>query len=147
MLFFSGEKAGCFPCHGGWNFSGSVRYEGGPAVEPEFHNAGLCEKYAAPNTGLERHTGNPQDAGKFRAPTLRNVAVTALYMHDGSIASLEEAIPHYTKGGRAAANPNESTILRLFRLTAEEQAELIRFLRSLTDEELLKDPRWSDPWQ
>lgn len=131
----------------GWNFSGSVRYEGGPAVEPEFHNTGLYEKYAAPNTGLERHTGNPQDAGKFRAPTLRNIAVTAPYMHDGSIASLEEAIQHYTKGGRAAANPNKSTILRLFRLTAEEKADLIEFLRSLTDGELLKDPRWSDPWQ
>lgn len=68
-------------------------------------------------------------------------------MHDGSIASLEEAIQHYTKGGRAVANPNKSTILRLFRLTAEEKADLIEFLRSLTDEELLKDSRWSDPWQ
>ncbi len=147
VLFFSGENAGCFQCHGGWNFSGPVRWEGGPAVEPEFHNTGLYEKYPAPNTGLKRQTGNPLDAGKFRAPTLRNIAVTAPYMHDGSIATLEEAIEHYAKGGRAAASPNKSTILRPFRLTAAEKADLIEFLRSLTDEELLRDPRWSNPWR
>lgn len=147
LLFFSGEKAGCFQCHGGWNFSGPLRFEGGPAVEPEFHNTGLYERYPAPNTGLERHTGDARDAGKFRAPTLRNIALTAPYMHDGSVATLEEAIEHYSKGGRAAANRNKSPILRPFRLTAEEKADLIEFLRSLTDEELLKDPRWSSPWR
>lgn len=147
LLFFSGEKAGCFQCHGGWNFSGPIRFEGGPAIESEFHNTGLYERYPVPNTGLERHTGQLQDAGKFRAPTLRNIAVTAPYMHDGSVATLAEAIEHYAKGGRAPRNPNKSTILRPFRLTAEEKADLIEFLRSLTDEELLEDPRWSDPWR
>lgn len=146
-LFFSGEKAGCFQCHGGWNFSGPVRYEGGPAVQAEFHNTGLYDIYRDPNTGLRRHTGNPADSGKFRAPTLRNIALTAPYMHDGSIATLEGVIDHYASGGRSPRAANKSSILRPLSLTREERSDLIAFLRSLTDEELLRDPRWSDPWR
>lgn len=147
LLYFSGEKAGCFQCHGGWNFSGPLRYEGGPAIAPEFHNTGLYEQYRPPNTGLQRHTASAKDEGKFRTPTLRNIAVTGPYMHDGSVATLDEAIDHYSKGGRAAANPNKTTILRPFSLTKDEKADLLEFLRSLTDQELLRDVRWSNPWQ
>lgn len=146
-LFFSGEKAGCFQCHGGWNFSGPVRYADGPVVEPEFHNTGLYDSYRTPNTGLERHTRKPEDSGKFRAPTLRNIAVTAPYMHDGSVATLEEAVDHYAKGGRARGARNRSSIIRPLSLSPAEKADLIEFLESLTDDELLKDPRWSDPWR
>ncbi len=146
ILFFSGEKAGCFQCHGGWNFSGPVRYADGPPVEAEFHNTGLYYTYRAPNTGLHRHTGKAEDEGRFRAPTLRNIAITGPYMHDGSVATLAEAIEHYSKGGRASAHPAKSSILRPLSLSSSEKADLIEFLRSLTDEELLKDPRWSNPW-
>lgn len=145
-LFFSGEKAGCFQCHGGWNFSGAVRYAGGPPIEAGFHNTGLYDVYRAPNTGLEKHTGKAEDCGKFRVPTLRNIAITAPYMHDGSVATLGAAIEHYAQGGRASANPLKSSILRPFSLSPSDQADLVEFLRSLTDEELLKDPRWSNPW-
>lgn len=145
-IFFSGEKAGCFQCHGGWNFAGPVRHAGRPSTSVEFHNTGLYERYPEPNTGLARHTGNAADAGKFRAPTLRNIAVTAPYMHDGSIATLEEVIEHYAAGGRARTNPNRSSILRPLNLTAGEKADLIAFLHSLTDQEALNDPRWSNPW-
>ena len=145
-IFFSGEKAGCFQCHGGWNFAGPVRHQGRPGIETEFHNTGLYERYPEPNTGLARHTRNPADAGKFRAPTLRNIAVTAPYMHDGSIATLEEAIAHYAAGGRARTNPRRSPILRPLNLTAAEKEDLIAFLHSLTDLEALRDPRWANPW-
>lgn len=145
-IFFSGEKAGCFQCHGGWNFAGPVRHSGRPATETEFHNTGLYELYPEPNTGLARHTGNAADAGKFRAPTMRNIAVTAPYMHDGSIATLEAVIEHYAAGGRAHMNPNRSSILRPLKLTDCEKADLISFLHSLTDREALRDPRWSNPW-
>ncbi len=145
-LFFSGEKAGCFQCHGGWNFSGPVRCAGGPPIEPEFHNTAFYDVYRAPNTGLERHTGKIEDAGKFRAPTLRNIAVTAPYMHDGSIATLEEVVDHYAAGGRASANAAKSRILHPLSLTPADKRDLVEFLRSLTDEELLNDRRWSDPW-
>ena len=87
----------------------------------------------------------PRIIGKFRAPTLRNIALTAPYMHDGSLATLEEVLDHYAAGGKFD-HPNKSRILKPFRLTESEKRDLIEFLRSLTDEELLHDPRWSDPW-
>lgn len=151
IIFFSGEKAGCFQCHGGWNFSGPLRFEGRTDTEIEFHNTALHNldgpgSYAPRNTGIHEHTGRAEDLGRFRAPTLRNIAVTAPYMHDGSLATLEEVIAHYAAGGRAARNAQRSPILRRFRLTPEETADLIAFLNSLTDEALLRDPRWSDPW-
>ena len=79
------------------------------------------------------------------APTLRNIAVTAPYMHDGGIATLDEVLDRYVAGGRTA-NPAKSTGLKPFTLTAGERRDLIAFLESLTDHEALRDPRWSDPW-
>jgi cytochrome c peroxidase len=66
-------------------------------------------------------------------------------MHDGSLATLEEVIDHYAAGGRMD-HPNKSRILRRFALTDGDRRDLVEFLKSLTDEELLRDPRWSDPW-
>lgn len=151
IVFFSGAKGGCFQCHGGLNFSGPLRAEGDHAPDVEFHNTGLYNltmppgAYPGRNTGLHAHTGRPADMGAFRAPTLRNIRVTAPYMHDGSIQTLEEVIAHYEQGGRARS-PYTSTILRPFRLTDQERADLLAFLDSLTDEAALVDPRWSDPW-
>ncbi len=161
LIFFSGQRGGCFTCHGGWNFSGSVVYEGGDFPVPSFRNTGLYNlpgavSYPAVNTGLYRHTGDRADIGRFRVPTLRNIAVTAPYMHDGSIETLEEVIDHYAAGGRTIAagpnagvgrdNPNKDLGVDGFTLTAEEKADLIAFLESLTDEEFLIDPRFSNPW-
>jgi cytochrome c peroxidase len=160
-IFFSGERAGCFQCHGGWNFNGAVAFEGGPRPQPPFLNTGLYNiagnvSYPEPNTGLHRHTGHPEDVGRFRVPTLRNVAVTAPYMHDGSIATLDAVIEHYAAGGRAiyggphagvgSDNPNKTPNVRGFILSPGEKRDLIAFLESLTDEEFLADPRFSDPW-
>jgi cytochrome c peroxidase len=84
LLFFSSERAGCFQCHGGWNFSGPVRVEGHPPELAEFHNTGLYNlpgpiSYPRPNTGLYEHTGDLADVGRFRAPTLRNIGHSALH--------------------------------------------------------------------
>jgi len=144
-LFFSGEKTGCFQCHGGWNFSGAVRYAGGAPIRAEYHNTGLYDVYREPNTGLRKHTGKAEDSGKFRVPTMRNIAVTAPYMHDGSVATLADAIEHYAKGGRASLSPLKNSLVRPLSLSAADKLDLIEFLRSLTDEELLTDPRWSNP--
>jgi cytochrome c peroxidase len=150
LLFFSSERGGCFQCHGGWNFGGRIRVAGGETADREddsshgFFNTGVSV-YAAPNRGLAEQTGKPEDVGKFRPPSLRNIAITAPYMHDGSLATLEDVIDHYAAGGRMN-HPNKSRILRPFRLSAPERADLIEFLRSLTDDALLHDPRWSDPW-
>jgi cytochrome c peroxidase len=145
-LFFSRDKGGCFQCHGGLNFDGGARTMSAAATEPAFHNTGLFLKYAPPNTGLQAHSGRPEDEGKFRAPTLRNIARTAPYMHDGSISTLQDVLDHYAAGGRAP-HPNRSPLLRPFMLTREERADLIAFLDSLTDIDALVDSRWSDPWQ
>jgi cytochrome c peroxidase len=149
IVFSSSERGGCFQCHGGWNFT-TIRFEGSRNREGEgdpqggFFNTGVA-LYAPPNRGLYEQTQRPEDIGKFRAPTLRNIALTAPYMHDGSFATLEAVIDHYSAGGKMD-HPNKSHILRPFRLTDGEKRDLIEFLRSLTDQELLHDPRWSDPW-
>ena len=150
LLFFSSERAGCFQCHAGWNFSGGVRFEGSDEAGREndprggFFNTGVAV-YAAPNRGLYERTQRTGDIGKFRAPSLRNVVLTAPYMHDGSLATLEEVIDHYAAGGRLD-HPNKSRILRPFRVTDGDKRDLVEFLKSLTDQDLLHDARWSDPW-
>jgi cytochrome c peroxidase len=112
QVFFS-ERAGCAACHGGFNFSGPVRYVGGRAVRPSLVANGVTN-------------------GKFRVPTLRNVELTGPYMHDGSIATLDEVIARYV-----AAHKLD--------LTAVERADLAAFLRSLTDASFTTDPRFADP--
>jgi len=168
-LFFS-QPLSCFRCHGSFNFSGAVTFEGpstgsgqgGGRGEVEYHNTGLYNlagafSYPPPNTGIYEFTKKLADVGKFKAPTLRNIAVTAPYMHDGSVATLEDAIAHYAAGGRTVGdgslrgvghdNPNKSPTVRGFTLTPEQRDDLLAFLRSLTDEALLHDPRFASPWK
>lgn len=160
-LFFS-EKSECFHCHGGFNFTGTVDYLGKGLAEVEFHNTGLYNlkgkfSYPEPNVGLYEFTHQEDDIGKFKAPTLRNIALTAPYMHDGSIPTLEEAIEHYRVGGRTIKsgpkagigfdNPNKSEFIKSFDLMPGEKADLLAFLMSLTDRTVVSDPRFSDPWK
>jgi cytochrome c peroxidase len=144
QLFFS-DRLRCAACHGGFNFSGPVRFEGGPSSAPVFHNTGLVDvDGAAPvDRGLFDQTHNVGDRGRFRAPTLRNIAVTAPYMHDGSVPTLEAVIAHYASGGRPGTNP--SRMMRPFTVSPSEIADLIAFLNSLTDETFLASPSFSDP--
>jgi cytochrome c peroxidase len=103
LIFSSSERGGCFQCHGGWTLSGSIRFEASQASQRDedplggFFNTGVTS-YDAPNRGLFEQTHKAEDIGKFRAPTLRNIAVTAPYMHDGSLRTLEEVIDHYAAG-------------------------------------------------
>jgi cytochrome c peroxidase len=147
-LFFS-RRLNCFRCHAGFNLSGAVVYEGSGAPEVRFHNTGLYNEdgrgsYPKPNTGVYRITGRSEDMGKFRAPTLRNIALTAPYMHDGSIPTLDAVIDHYAAGGRARFIDSDARNMKRhsrtdplitgFQLTLEERRQLIRFLQALTDE-------------
>jgi cytochrome c peroxidase len=140
-LFFS-EQTECFHCHGGFNFTETADYVGKGFVEVEFHNTGLYNldaegSYPVPNTGVHAVTEDPEDMGRFKAPSLRNVARTAPYMHDGSLATLEEVIAHYEAGGRTiangsfkgvgAANPRKSSFVKGFTLTPDERRDLIAF--------------------
>jgi cytochrome c peroxidase len=160
-LFFS-ERLECFHCHGGFNFTGTVDYLDKGFAEVEFHNTGLYNlkgkfSYPEPNLGLYLFTNQDEDVGKFKAPTLRNIALTAPYMHDGSVKTLDVVVEHYKSGGRTietgpkagvgAENPNKSEFIKRIDLSEQEQRDLVAFLRSLTDDEFLSDPNLSNPWQ
>ncbi|MEM1023160.1 MAG: MbnH family di-heme enzyme [Myxococcota bacterium] len=160
-LFFS-ERLECHHCHGGFNFSEASVHADSVFDAALFHNTGLYDidglgSYPAPNTGVHEVTGRPGDMGKFRAPTLRNVAVTGPYMHDGSVETLEAVIRIYEAGGRNVEqgrwagdgrfNPLKSGFVPGFDLTAEERRDLLSFLESLTDESFLSNPRFSDPFE
>jgi cytochrome c peroxidase len=154
-LFFS-ERLECFHCHQGFAFTDSVKHKLTAFPEVTFHNTNLYNvdgkgTYPAVDHGLAEFTGKLEDMGRYRSPTLRNIAVTAPYMHDGSIATLSEVIDHYAAGGRASAHgtapsPYQSEFVRGFTLTPQEKADVIAFLESLTDTEFLTDPRFSDPF-
>jgi len=160
-LFFS-ERLECFHCHNGFNFTDSVDHGNKSLGEVSFHNTGLYNldgkgAYPKRNPGAMAITQKASDMGRFRAPTLRNVAVTAPYMHDGSIKTLEEVIDHYAAGGRlieegphagnGAKNPNKSRFIPGFILRPNEKTDLIAFLNSLTDYKFLKDERFADPFE
>ena len=155
-LFF-GEKMECYHCHGGFNFTDNIQHSKLPLAERGFHNTGLFNidgkgAYPKNNPGIKELTGDPDDEGKFRTPSLRNVALTAPYMHDGSIPTLEAVIrEHYAIAGRAAKNgkgpsPMRSSLIAGFEVSPQEVDDLVAFLNSLTDESFIKNPRHSDPW-
>ncbi|MCG6867710.1 MAG: di-heme enzyme [Gammaproteobacteria bacterium] len=159
-LFF-GERLECFHCHGGFNLSQSVDHEGVAFDQTQFNNNGLYNingtgAYPTNNTGIWEFTQKDDDMGRFRAPSLRNIELTAPYMHDGSIATLESAVDHYMRGGRlindgplagdGAQNPFKSSLISGFDLTGQEREDLLNFFRSLTDWEFICDPAFSDPF-
>jgi cytochrome c peroxidase len=159
-LFFS-ERLDCFHCHGGVNFSDSTADVRTRLFQHSFHNTGLYNlhgsgNYPADNMGVFEVTRNPNDIGAFKAPTLRNVAVRAPYMHDGSVKNLDAALDHYSAGGRTIGrgpnagvgrlNPHKDLVIHGFRLSLAQRRDLIAFLQSLTDERFLHDPRFSDPF-
>lgn len=167
-LFFGGtSEAGvddafeCFHCHGGFLFSQSSDDAGQVFDQKFFMNNGLYNldaggSYPPGNEGLFEMTGDPNDKGRFKPPSLRNIAVTAPYMHDGSIETLEEVLDHYARGGRLIEsgpnagdgkdNPNKSAFLNGFVMSEREKQDIIAFLHALTDEDLLTNPAYSDPF-
>lgn len=126
-LFFS-NRLKCGECHGSVNISGPTLFAGATRSDPDalFHDTGVAAEPA-----------------KFRAPTLRNIAVTAPYMHDGSIATLKEVVAHYAAGGRHARPKSDK--VRGFAISPAETDDLVAFLRSLTDEKFLSNPDFSNP--
>jgi cytochrome c peroxidase len=159
VLFFN-QHLSCFRCHGGFNFSDATVSERNGARRVDFHNTGLYGlsgllSYPPPNVGIYEYTKAPADVGKFKAPTLRNIALTAPYMHDGSIPTLEGVLDHYAAGGRAIIsgphagkgrdNPNKDPLIGGFELSRQDRDDLIAFLLSLTDDAALHDPQFADP--
>jgi cytochrome c peroxidase len=158
-LFFS-DRARCSACHGGNTFAEPGRYRGTP-VASTFHNIGLYDvdgagAYPSTTRGLFDRTGVASDMGRFRTPSLRNVEVTQPYMHDGSVATLAEVIEIKAAGGRwdptrpqdgdGRANPYKSPLMTPLDLTNSEKADLLAFLRTLTDQAFLTNPAFSNPF-
>ena len=112
------NKLYCVSCHSGFNFSNG-----------EIVNNGLYEKYE--DVGKMRVSLKEIDNGCFKVPTLRNIALTAPYMHDGSIQTLEEVINHYMLGGNS--HPNKHPFIKPFSLDNSDRKNLVLFLKSLSD--------------
>lgn len=143
IFFGQVGNATCFVCHATDSFSAA-----------NIFNNGLEFPYV--DTGVGGITGRPQDMGLFKVPSLRNIALTAPYMHDGRFTNLEQVVEFYNSG--IVDNPNLSPPLRTGRppqppggplrlnLTDAQKAALVAFLKTLTDTNLTSDPRFSDPF-
>ncbi len=158
-LFF-GERFECFHCHNGSLFTGSYRDARDTEPRLAFFNNGLYNvggdgSYPAHDQGLYGLTGNPDHRGLFRPPSLRNVALTSPYMHDGTIATLRGVVEHYVAGGRVITegpfagdgrvSPIKSGLVRPFEATAAEVDAVVAFLGALTDLSFTTDSRFSPP--
>lgn len=141
-LFFS-DRLECGSCHTGFAFTDAAQ------IDPPFHVNGLYDVDGLggcpqPSRGAFDVTHDPADMGAFRTPSLRNVALGAPYMHDGSLETLDAVIDHYARGG--AGSPLQDPRIHGFALDAGERADLIAFLESLTDDAFVSEPRFSDPF-
>lgn len=116
-------------------------------TDNQFRNNGLDSVASLEDfidKGLGGFNGNVYDNGKFKVPTLRNVVLTAPYMHDGRFASLEEVLDSYSRGGHGVAN--EDTNILPFSLTDQDKADLIAFLNMLTDTSFVNNPEFQSPF-
>jgi len=146
----SQRGANCIDCHSQFLTSGfNTRFDG-------FINNGLDAEVDLP-AGLEEVTGKPEHRGQFKVPTLRNIALTAPYMHDGRFATLEDVMDHYNGGIRVSSTLSplilEASNLDVagdvsvsLNLSQEESAAVVAFLHTLTDEQFVTDERFSNPF-
>ena len=140
MRLFFGDKALCSRCHGS------------PNLNDQFGGTGA---YPEPNRGVYEITRQPQDMGRFRATSLRNIELTAPYMHDGSIGTLEAVLDFYAAGGRDVGNglyagdgrlnPYKDPLISQISLGAQDKSDLVAFLKTLTDHDALSNPDWGEP--
>lgn len=165
MSLFNSERLECFHCHNGSNLSlayRDARSDAQGTTQYPFFNNGLYDldgegSYPAGNQGLFELTLDPRHRGLFRPPLLRNVALTAPYMHDGSVETLEDVVRHYAAGGRVIESgplagdgrlsPLKSGLIRGFEISDEEVADVVAFMESFTDEAFVTNPAYSDPFE
>lgn len=120
LALFEG-KASCVVCHSGPNFT-----------DEKYHNLGVGADKSEPDLGRFEVSQEEADMGAFKTPTLRDIALSAPYFHDGSAETLEKVVEYYNQGG--VENPHLSSLVVPLNLTDEEEADLVLFLRSLTGE-------------
>jgi cytochrome c peroxidase len=139
MVLYLTEAGDCFHCHGLPLLTDNA-----------FHNIGLDSVFTGSNQGRFLETGDPADLGAFKTPTLRNIALTAPYMHDGRFATLEEVVEHYNSGVKHAPSldpimtkPGKETGLHL---SPQEKADLVAFLNTFTDPVFISDTALASPF-
>jgi cytochrome c peroxidase len=157
MALFTSGRLKCSRCHSGVNFSRPKEQQAFPFFNTGLYNIDGKGGYPFSDPGLYRLTLSQSDMGKFRVPTLRNLAFTAPYFHDGSAATLSDVIDVYEKGGRnilqggikgdGRINPYKSNLISGFTLNSQERADLISFLISLSDSSVLLNPAYANPFQ
>ncbi|HET6399815.1 MAG TPA: cytochrome c peroxidase [Candidatus Kapabacteria bacterium] len=131
FALFTSSTTNCSACHSGVNFT-----------DDAYHSTGLEFQYA--DEGREDVTHDPNDNGKFRTPTLRNIALTAPYMHDGRFNTLVQVLDQYNRGG--FHNPTQDTLVRPLHLTQAQMEDIIAFLESLTDSSFVTRKDFSNPF-
>ena len=151
---FNSEKAKCGTCHSNNLFAADDNpggeYGGGDIFNPTTNND---NPRGTTNIGLElEYADNGRGDGKFKIPSLRNVALTGPYMHDGRFKTLEEVIDHYSEGIKPHKDldkkfKNDRGDVIHLNLSSVEKTALIAFLHTLTDYEMIKDPKYSDPFK
>jgi cytochrome c peroxidase len=119
-LWLYESKGQCWQCHSGRNFT-----------DEGFHNTGVGWGKTLTDLGRYAVTKKESDRGRFKTPTLRGLTQTAPYMHDGSMATLEEVVEFYNRGGEN--NPYKDAMLKSLNLSKEEVADLVAFLKALSD--------------
>lgn len=139
FVIYNTEKGDCFHCHSLGLFT-----------DNSFHNIGLDSIITGVNQGQFNTTNNSNDVGKFKSPTLRNVELTAPYMHDGRYATLEEVVEHYNSKVKLSAtlDPILTKANHTFglQLSSQEKSDLIAFLKTLTDTTFISDTAISSPF-
>lgn len=143
MQLFYSENIGCSICHSGINFSQA--YQSSNA----YFNTGVGyfeNQHSNVDSGLFHVTGHSGDIGKFRVPSLRNLAFTAPYMHDGSMLTIGEVLDHYQKIGLEKGRLHRAMELKSFTLNDMEKRALVSFLLSLSDSNLVVDKRFGNPF-
>lgn len=137
--FFPDQSgADCAHCHSGNNFEND-----------QYMNNGLDTDAEITDIGREKVTQDPNDRAKFKVPTLRNVAVTPPYMHDGRFQTLEEVIEHYNSGIKTSATADPTVVNTQnsgLMLTAQDKQDLINFLKTLTDDTFLNNVEYASPF-
>ncbi len=130
MQLFNSKQVNCVGCHSGVNFT-----------DNNYHSTGLAQFYE--DQGRQDVTRNPQDNGKFRTPSLRNVGLTAPYMHDGSFATLDTVLGHYREGGKH--NQTQDQLIQRLNISDQDVKDIIAFLNSLTDKNFTQRKEFSKP--
>lgn len=127
----------CGHCHNEPLFTANEYFDNG--IQKGAENGDYKDK------GLGAHTNKATDLGKMRAPTLRNIALTAPYMHDGRFQTLEEVIEHYDSGGHGSKN--QDVLILNLKLTDDQKLELVEFMKALTDTSYLENPLVKNPFK